>query len=159
MSSIIRRRRGFIEGSFRGKIWLSHQYFALGGSLRKSSMPLESSGPVGMRRRMDEYQWAKVKQRYRFGQRRAEKNSRPQTGTSCRAAVLSKGRYVNFDGLCLAKRYFTADACRWLWISCAPEPYCSYRALPPPRGTRAGLETQPTVWGPRQHTGLQNSDF
>ncbi len=35
-----------------------------------------------------------------------------------------KGLYVNFDGLCLAKRYFTADTCRWLRIYCTAEPYC-----------------------------------
>jgi hypothetical protein len=35
-----------------------------------------------------------------------------------------KGLYVNFDGLCLTKRYLTAEACRWLRNLCTPEPYC-----------------------------------
>ena len=32
---------------------------------------------------------------------------------------------INFVGFCLAKRYFTAESCRWLRFFCTPEPYCS----------------------------------
>ena len=41
--------------------------------------------------------------------------------------VSDNGQYVNFDGLCLVKRHFTAEACRWLRNFCTPEPYCSLR--------------------------------
>jgi hypothetical protein len=39
-------------------------------------------------------------------------------------SVADKMQYVNFGGFCLAKRYFTAESCHWLWIFCTPEPYC-----------------------------------
>jgi len=41
------------------------------------------------------------------------------------SSTSEKEQYVNFDGLCLAKRYFTAESCRRLRIFCAPEPYCN----------------------------------
>jgi hypothetical protein len=37
--------------------------------------------------------------------------------------LLIRDKYVTFDGLCLAKRYFAAAVGRWLWDSCAPESY------------------------------------